>query len=118
MKIKNIHPNIGANIRKLRELRNYTQQYVANELGLSIVQYGKLEHNETINTKYLFGIADILQTSVGSILSFDSESYFENSWKHVDNSSKLEFLNSATTKDTDAQEVLIKLMQKILEKLG
>jgi transcriptional regulator with XRE-family HTH domain len=33
---------LGKNIKKLRELKNYTQQYLADELGISLSAYGKI----------------------------------------------------------------------------
>jgi transcriptional regulator with XRE-family HTH domain len=31
----------------LRELKNYTQQYLADELGISLSAYGEIERNQT-----------------------------------------------------------------------
>jgi transcriptional regulator with XRE-family HTH domain len=70
------HPHIGNNIRQLRELRNYTQEYMAGKLDISITQYGKLEHEEDINTKYLYRIAEVLETNIAKILNFNSGQYF------------------------------------------
>jgi transcriptional regulator with XRE-family HTH domain len=39
--------NVGEKIKKLRELKNYTQQHMAEELDLSLSGYGKIERNET-----------------------------------------------------------------------
>ena len=35
------------NIRKIRELRNYTQEYMADQLGLSVSGYGKIERSDS-----------------------------------------------------------------------
>jgi transcriptional regulator with XRE-family HTH domain len=38
---------IGDNIRRLREEKNYTQQYIADKLKLSRTAYGAIERNES-----------------------------------------------------------------------
>lgn len=116
MKVKNQHPNIGEHIRKLRELRNYTQQYMAEQLSLSTVQYGKLEHAEDINTKYLFKIADILETSVEKILNFDGEQYFEiHNNKEANTYGRVEHLYQSNKEES---ALLIALMKRLLEKMN
>lgn len=53
---------VGDNIKKLRELRNYTQQYLADQLEISLSGYGKIERNETdVSLSRLQQIADILE---------------------------------------------------------
>ena len=68
---------IGDKIKKLRELKNYTQQYMAEEMDLSLSGYGKIERNETdISISRLEKIAKILNTDVSSILNFDDKHIF------------------------------------------
>ncbi len=69
--------NVGDKIKKLRELKNYTQQYMADQLELSLSGYGKIERNETdISISKLDKIAKILHTDVNTILSFDEKHIF------------------------------------------
>lgn len=69
--------NVGEKIKKLRELKNYTQQYMADQLELSLSGYGKIERNETdISISKLDKIAKILHTDVNTILSFDEKHIF------------------------------------------
>lgn len=37
---------IGERIRKIREIRNYTQEYVAREMSITASAYGKIERGE------------------------------------------------------------------------
>lgn len=37
---------LGNNIRKIREIRNIKQDYIAQQLGISLTSYGKLERDE------------------------------------------------------------------------
>lgn len=68
---------IGDNIKKLRELKNYTQAYMANQLELSLASYGRIERDDTdITISRLTQIAAILETSLSNILNFDSNQVF------------------------------------------
>lgn len=69
--------SIGNKIKQLRELRNFTQSYMAKELGLSLGGYGKIERNETdITVQRLQKIAEVLNTDLSTILNFDSKQVF------------------------------------------
>ena len=61
---------VAANIRKIREHRNYTQEYLAAKLRISQNAYSKIELGYTkITVERLFCIADILEVDVISILN-------------------------------------------------
>lgn len=69
--------SVGKKIKQLRELRNFTQTHMANELGLSVGGYGKIERDETdVTLTRLSQIAEILKTELSTILSFDSNQIF------------------------------------------
>ena len=60
---------VAANIRKIREIRNYTQEYLAVKLGISQNAYSKLELGYTrITVERLFHIAEILDANVTDII--------------------------------------------------
>lgn len=74
---------IGRKIKKLRELRNYTQEYMADQLGVSQPAYSKMETDETeINDVRLTQIAKALNMSVQDILSFDEKVFFNQMNNH------------------------------------
>jgi transcriptional regulator with XRE-family HTH domain len=57
--------DLGGNIRKCREKRNYTQEHVADELGISRVQYGSIERGDNdVTITRLYNIAKILDTTI------------------------------------------------------
>lgn len=65
--------NISSNIRKIRELKNFTQAYVSEKLGMSISGYGQIERgNSEITLSRLQEVAQILETSLEEILFFDA----------------------------------------------
>ena len=40
--------NIVANIKQIRELKNFTQEYMAHEIGISQASYSRLENEKFI----------------------------------------------------------------------
>ena len=71
--------SIGKRIKKLRELRNYTQSYMSIQLEISLSAYSKIERDETeISLKRLEQISKILNVSVNGIMQFDEIVLIEN----------------------------------------
>lgn len=69
--------SVGKKIKQLRELRNFTQGYMAEQLNLSINGYGKIERDETdISLSRINQIAKVLETELSTILNFDSNQVF------------------------------------------
>jgi transcriptional regulator with XRE-family HTH domain len=61
--------SVAANIRKQREAKNYTQEYLAAKLKISQNAYSKIELGYTkITLERLFQIADILETNITSLI--------------------------------------------------
>jgi transcriptional regulator with XRE-family HTH domain len=65
---------IGSNIRKARLQRNYTQKYMAQNLGMSHANYGKIENGAIgISRERTEKIAAILAVTMEEILSWPVE---------------------------------------------
>jgi transcriptional regulator with XRE-family HTH domain len=80
--------NVGEKIKKLRELKNYTQQYMADQLDISQSGYGKIERNETdISISKLEKIAKILDTDIYTVLIFDEKNVFNTRMEKQTNTS-------------------------------
>ncbi|MFT4152746.1 helix-turn-helix domain-containing protein [Parafilimonas sp.] len=61
---------LGQKIKLLREYRNFTQQYMADELGISQNAYSKIELNKSkLNVNIAEHIANILQISLADLLN-------------------------------------------------
>lgn len=61
---------IARNIKQIRELKSYTQEYVAKELGITQPAYAKIEQGLTIlKTDRLQKIADLLEVDISSLLN-------------------------------------------------
>lgn len=70
---------IGQNIRKIRELRNLTQEHLAEKLGMSQNGYSKLERDETEMTlSKLMKLAEVLETNFLDLIGFDENKLFFN----------------------------------------
>ena len=74
-------------LKQLRELKNYTQEYMATELGLSTRAYSKIEAGETqLTINRLNEISRVLGIEPMEILGFDHKNIFNNCTQEGDNS--------------------------------
>lgn len=66
-------------LKQLRELKNYTQEYVATQLGLTTRAYSKIESGETqLTINRLNEISTILGIDPMEALGFDHQNIFNN----------------------------------------
>jgi transcriptional regulator with XRE-family HTH domain len=72
-----IKSNVYINIRKIRELKNLTREYVAEELKMSMSGYGKIERGDVdLTVSKLIEISKVLDVSVEFIFKFDVSVFF------------------------------------------
>lgn len=65
-------------IKSIRELKNYTQEYMAEAMGITQAGYSKIEKGKTgLSLTKLEKIAQILNVSIESILTFDTKRYID-----------------------------------------
>ncbi|MDO5105055.1 helix-turn-helix domain-containing protein [Capnocytophaga sp.] len=80
--------NIGFNIRKVREQKGFSQEYVANQLNISQASYARLENEDTkVTVDRLFQIAKILETEISDFfdenkLNIQSQTYNADAYGH------------------------------------
>lgn len=68
---------IYLNIRRIRELKNLTREFVAAELNMSPSGYGKIERGEVdITISRLYQISDVLGVPLSSVLHLDISKLF------------------------------------------
>lgn len=68
---------VGNRIRKLREFRNFTQEYMALKLGLSVTAYGDIERDKVaVSVKRVQKIARILEIHYSHLEDEDSLDQF------------------------------------------
>lgn len=74
---------IGARIKRLREDRNYSQDYLAQKLGITQKAYSKIETNQTrLSVDNLLRISEVLETSINKILDIDGGTVYNNYSTH------------------------------------
>jgi len=68
---------LGTKIKRIRELRNFSQEYVAEKIGMSQSNYARMENNEVaVTNEKLEKIAEALNTSDSVIKNFDENIIF------------------------------------------
>lgn len=71
-------PSSMKQIRKLRELRNYTQKFMAEKLGMSQSNYARLESGAIrMEKEHLSRIAKILNVSQETLASFNEHDFLD-----------------------------------------
>jgi len=71
---------LGEKIRKVRELKGYTQEYMASQLDISQRACSKLEREETkLDWSRITNIADILELEPKDLIAFDDTLIFNQS---------------------------------------
>ena len=59
---------LGSRIKALRSAKHYTQEQIADQIGISRQRYARIENgNNSITLEILFQIAEILDVTVGDI---------------------------------------------------
>ncbi len=107
--------HIADNIRKVRELRNFTQEYMAGQLGITQAGYSKIESGATdISFSKIEEIATILKVTPADLVAFDSQKYF-NSFNNVKGSNNGSVIIDMQTADVKRlYEDKIVLLEKLL----
>ena len=106
-------------IRNIRELKNLTQEYMAEKLGITQAGYSKIENGSTVLTyAKLTQIASILDINIEDIIAFDSQRYFNN--LNMNGKASLNGHAIPVYENADFIKTLyedkIQLLQKLLEK--
>lgn len=104
---------MGQKLRLFREFRNYSQEYIAEKLGITQTAYSRVENNQTkMTAERLSQLADILQVPVSELLS-DKEPILqchhaafqyqssgqEEHWKEVSENMRLRYEQTISNKD-------------------
>ena len=110
--------DIGENIKKVRELKNLTQESLASALNMSQKSYSNLEKSgNNISFERILTIANYFEVAVTKILELNTELIFNNS-NQVGGISQL---NTATTNnylsDRDLYEKLLAEKDKVIDLL-
>lgn len=111
---------IGFNIRKIRESKGFSQDYMANVLDISQASYARIENEDTkVTVDRLYKIAEVLDTNIIDFFNTDSitiqnQNNYEGSYGLVQNLTvENKEIYEKLLKSKDEQiEVLTKLIEK------
>ena len=103
--------NIGNNIKTFRELKNYSQEYMAEALGVTQATLSRIENGHTqVKMDRLQHIAEFLEVDVSTLLS---NTNFHFVFNNVANQSG--YINNQTNNNVDI-EMIRKIIQEELGK--
>lgn len=111
-------------IRKLREERNWTQEQMAEKLGLTRNGYAKIERGESMpNLQRLDGIADMLGVKVTQLLKLDKSvivqtqnyeaNYYQN-YQNYQNSEQLKTEIGQLSNNIEKLQLIIRHKDELL----
>lgn len=107
---------IGYKIKSIRELKNLTQEYMAEKLDISQAAYSKLEKGNTkISEDKLNKIAEILEVNPEDITDFDNKKVL-NSFNNIKGNNNLNHNEKDLTLIQKLYEDKIVLLEKLLSK--
>ncbi|WP_445710289.1 helix-turn-helix domain-containing protein [Flavobacterium sp.] len=112
--------DIGKNIKQIRELKNISQDYMANALNISQSTYAKIESGQVvpkvdrlkeIATIFEIDLSTLLNTSNNFTLNFQKETYYSGYINHQNNEIKEAYEKLIQSKDDQ-----IALLREMLDK--
>ncbi|OIN60341.1 helix-turn-helix domain-containing protein [Arsenicibacter rosenii] len=107
--------NIGNKIRKIRELRNFTQTYMAERLGIKQSTYSTIENGELdVTLSRLQEISKLLEVRIEDIISFDEKMVF-----NISNSQNgVGYINNNVVNQNQKLEEFFREMAVLRERIG
>ena len=108
---------IGNKIKNIRELKNFTHEYMAEKLEVSQAAYSKIEKGNTkISQDKLQKIAEILDVNPNDITDFDNKKVL-NSYNSIKgNNSNITYNEQDSILIRQLYEDKITLLEKLLQK--
>lgn len=112
---------IGQKIKKLREFRSFTQEYMAEKLDITQQAYSMIEKEDTVTFNRLQQISETLQIPIEKIINFDDQFVFNNlGEKAINNNIQYHFSDKLEKLYEDKIKLLedkIQLMELLAKKL-
>jgi len=110
---------IGEKIKKLRELRDYTQEYMAEQLEMTQQNYSLIENDdeEDVSLKRLKKIAETLEIGLNDLLNFEEKQIFNNYGKYSQVEHNHEVVNNHFTAERQLLERQITHLETEIEYL-
>src|SRR5690606_4498531 len=125
-KIIHFMNKIGFNIRKIRESKGFSQDYMASVLNISQASYARLENEDTkVTVDRLYKIAEILDSNIIDFFDADrmviqnqtnNEGAFGNEYVENLNVGNKDVCEQLLKSKDEQIELLTKMIDKLLEK--
>jgi transcriptional regulator with XRE-family HTH domain len=108
---------IGIKIKKVRELRNYTQEYMAYKLHVIQSTYSRFEKDgNDLTISQLNEISEIFGMKIDDLINFDEKFFFNNYGTAHDKSFSVNY-QSVSDKERELYEKTIKLLEEKVKNL-
>ena len=107
--------NIGQKVRKIRELKNFTQEFMAEKLNISQQAYSMLEKEDSVPFNRLQQISETLQIPIEHIIKYDDQFIFNNNGEKAINNNIQYHYSDKIEKIYEDQIELLKEKIKYLE---
>ena len=106
--------NITSNVKRIRELRNYTQEHVALMMGMSQSKYSRIENAEApLTMDDLQKIAEILETDVTAFLDVPKVTIQNQSHNECANG----YVENLHIENKETQNKLIQTLEDTIQQL-
>jgi transcriptional regulator with XRE-family HTH domain len=105
-------------IKQFRELRNYTQEHMADQLKISQRSYSSIENGQTqLTVDRLFEISEALQISIGEIIGSENQYIYNNNFNNnaTQNKGNLIFNQDNFIEQKELYERIIKSKEDEIE---
>lgn len=103
---------IGSKIKRIREIKQLTQEDMAEKIGMSPQGYGKIERDEAdVSFTRLEQIAKVFNMKVEEMIAFDEKVIFNNFGTANDQSFSVNY-ESVSNKERELYEKTIKLLEE------
>jgi transcriptional regulator with XRE-family HTH domain len=107
---------IGEKLRKIRDFYGYTQQHIADEIGMSPSQYCKYEKDETpVTLETLEKICSIYKLTQVDVLSWDERNVFNITGNSIVTGGG--YVHQQTVSDDSSTKILITQLQEEISHL-
>ena len=107
---------IGNKIKKVRELKNYTQEYMAERLGITQSGYSRYEKEDgDLTISQLDKISEIFNMKVEDLINFDEKNIFNNYGPNSNYANANEIVtinNGICDKERELYDKTIKLLEE------
>ena len=110
--------SIGKNIRKHREFKGFSQEYMAQELGINQSSYAKIEKENTkLTVERLQRISEVLEVEISSLLNSSKQNIFNQTNEKESNGNVYGYIENLHIENKEITEKLLHSKDELILKL-